>query len=129
VQALDLIDSWPVENVAAAAIHPDGTVDAAGDQDRQFRIASVSKPITTWACLVAVEEGIVALDQPVGQPGCTLRHLLSHAGGYPFEGVEPIAKPEGTRIYSNTGIEIAAQAIADAAGMTFDVYLSEASRS
>jgi CubicO group peptidase (beta-lactamase class C family) len=126
VQALDLIDSWPVENVAAAVISPNGAVDTAGDQDRQFRIASVAKPITTWACLVAVEEGIVALDQPVGQPGCTLRHLLSHAGGYPFDGAEPIAKPESTRIYSNTGIEIAAQAIADAAGMSFEVYLSEA---
>ena len=58
MQALDLIDSWPVENVAAAVIRPNGAVDAAGDQDRQFRIASVAKPITTWACLVAVEEGI-----------------------------------------------------------------------
>ena len=113
MQALDLIESWPVDNVAAAVIRPDGVVDSTGDQDRQFRIASVAKPITTWACLVAVEEGIVALDQRVGQPGCTLRHLLSHAGGYPFDGTDPIAKPGGTRIYSNTG-------------MTFDAYLSEA---
>ena len=126
MQAFQLIDSWAVDNVAAAVISPNGTVDIKGDQDRIFRIASVAKTITTWACLVALEEGIVALDQPVGQPGCTLRHLLSHAGGYPFDGAEPIAKPERTRIYSNTGIEMAAQMVADAAGITFEEYLSEA---
>ena len=66
--------------------------------------------------LVAVEEGIVDLDDPVGQPGCTLRHLLAHAGGYAFDGPEPIAKPERTRIYSNTGIELAGAALAAASG-------------
>ena len=126
MQALQLIDSWPVDNVAAAVMSANGTVDTKGDQDRIFRIASVAKTISTWACLIAVEEGTVALDQPVGQPGCTLRHLLSHAGGYPFDGAEPIAKPKRTRIYSNTGIEMAAQMVADAAGMTFEVYLGEA---
>ena len=64
--------------------------------------------------LVAVEEGIVELDQPVGQPGCTLRHLLAHAGGYPFDGDDPIARPEATRMYSNTGFELAARRRRDA---------------
>jgi CubicO group peptidase (beta-lactamase class C family) len=125
VQALKLIDSWPVDNVAVAVVGPDRSISSNGDQAHQFRIASIAKTITTWACLVAVEEGIVALDQPVGQPGCTLRHLLCHAGGYGFDGVEPIAKPERTRIYSNTGIEMAAQTVADAAGMSFVQYLDE----
>jgi CubicO group peptidase (beta-lactamase class C family) len=125
VQALRLTESWPVDNVAAAVVHADGSVDTTGDQDRQFRIASVAKMITTWACLVAVEEGIVALEQPIGQPGCTLRHLLSHAGGYAFDGPVPIARPERTRIYSNTGVELAAAAVADAAGITFAKYLDE----
>ncbi len=100
-------------------------IDTRGDQDHPFRVASVAKTITTWACLIAVEEGIVALDQPVGQPGCMLRHLLSHAGGYGFDGADPIARPERTRIYSNTGIEMAAHAVADAAGMPFAEYLAE----
>ena len=126
MQALRLTDSWPVDNVAAAVVLPDGSIESTGDQQRSFRIASVAKTITTWACLVAVEEGIVALDQPVGQPGCTLRHLLCHAGGYGFDGAEPIARPERTRIYSNTGIEMAANAVADAAGITFADYLGEA---
>jgi CubicO group peptidase (beta-lactamase class C family) len=79
-----------------------------------------------WAALVAVEEGTVSLDQPVGQEGCTLRHLLAHAGGYSFDGPAPIAKPGTRRIYSNTGIELAADAIGEAAGMPFELYLREA---
>jgi CubicO group peptidase (beta-lactamase class C family) len=126
VQALQLIDAWPVDNAVAAFVDKSGTIHSSGDQQRQFRVASIAKTVTSWACLVAVEEGIVALDQPIGQPGCTLRHLLSHAGGYAFDGPEPIAKPERTRIYSNTGIEMAAQAVADAAGIPFVEYLDEA---
>ncbi len=126
MKALRLIDTWPVETAAAAVIRPDGSTDTAGDQQHTFRIASVAKTITTWACLVAVEEGIVSLDQPVGQPGCTLRHLLSHAGGYAFDGSEPIARPERNRIYSNTGIEMAAVTVAEAAGIAFERYLNEA---
>jgi CubicO group peptidase (beta-lactamase class C family) len=126
VQSLRQLDDWPVGNAAAAVVRPNGSIDCMGDQDRPFRIASLAKPITTWACLIAIEEGIVTLDQPVGQPGCTLRHLLSHAGGYGFDGNEPIARPERTRIYSNTGIEMAAQAITEAAGMPFAEYLADA---
>ena len=126
MQALRLTDSWPVDNVAVSVLRADGSTETSGDQDHLFRIASVAKTITTWACLVAVEEGIVALDQPVGQPGCTLRHLLCHAGGYGFDGVDPIARPERTRIYSNTGIEMAAATVSEAAGIRFADYLAEA---
>ena len=126
MEALGLTASWPVDHVAAAVVSPDGSIDAIGETDRSFRLASISKVMTGWATLVAVEEGIVALDQPVGQPGCTMRHLLAHAGGYPFDGVDPISPPERRRIYSNRGIELAASAVADAAGMPFADYLGEA---
>src|SRR4051794_39169881 len=82
--------------------------------------------MTAWATLVAVEEGIVALDQPVGQPGCTLRHLLAHPGGSPFTGDQPIARPARMRIYSNTGVELVAATVAAAAEMPFDAYLRDA---
>lgn len=126
MEALRLTESWPVGHVASAVIRPDDRVETIGDAQRGFRIASIAKVITTWACLIAVEEGTVALDDPVGQPGCTLRHLLAHAGGYGFDGPTPIARPERTRIYSNTGIELAAQHVAGAASMTFGEYLGEA---
>ena len=50
------------------------------------RLASVSKPVTALATLVAAEEGVVDLDEPAGPPGSTVRHLLAHASGLPFEG-------------------------------------------
>ncbi len=114
-------------HVSAAVVGADGAVlERAGDPDRRYRLASLTKPMTAWAALVAVEEGIIGLDQPLGQPGCTLRHLLAHAGGYPFDGDEPIAVPERRRIYSNTGIEMVAVAVAESAGMPFDEYLAAA---
>jgi len=126
MRALDLVADWPVPTVAAAVVLPDGSVDTTGDPSHVFRIASITKMLVGWAALVAVEEGIVSLDAPFGQPGCTLRHLLSHAGGYPFTGAEPIAAPGTRRIYSNTGIDLAAQLVAESADMPFEQYLREA---
>jgi CubicO group peptidase (beta-lactamase class C family) len=126
VTALDRTATWPVPNVSAAVVAPSGLLASVGDGSNPYRLASIAKVLTGWATMIAVEEGIVSLDQPVGQPGCTLRHLLSHAGGYGFDGEEPISRPGVRRNYSNTGIELAAAAVADAAGMPFDRYLAEA---
>ena len=130
MHALDLIAHWPVEHVGAAVVvvPADGAprVATQGDPRHSYRIASLSKPLAAWAALVALEEGLVTLDQPIGQPGCTLRHLLAHAGGYSFDGPEPVAAPGTRRIYSNTGIELAAAAVAAAAEMPFAQYLAEA---
>ena len=131
MHALELIDDWPVVSVSAAALVYDGAgarirTHRRGDSEQSYRIASITKPITAWAVLVAVEEGLLELDSPLGQPGCTLRHLLSHAGGYPFDGPTPIAAPGTRRIYSNTGIEMAADAVVAASGMPFVEYLTEA---
>ena len=130
--ALDLCTEWPVDHVSAAIVrHHDESstvVSTHGDVDHVYRLASLAKPMTTWAVLVAVEEGIVGLDAELpesfaGQRHCTLRHLLSHAGGYPFDGTTPIAAPERTRTYSNGGIELAADLVAHASDMAFADYL------
>jgi CubicO group peptidase (beta-lactamase class C family) len=127
LRALELVDAWPVPNAGAAVVAADGTVlGRRGATDWPFRLASLTKPLAAWAVLIATEEGIVGLDDPVGQSGCTLRHLLAHAGGYPFEGADPVAPPERRRIYSNTGFELAAGAVEHVAGMTFNEYLAEA---
>lgn len=76
--------------------------------------------------MIAVEEGITHLDEPVGQQGCTVRHLLSHAGGYSFDGVNAITSPARKRIYSNTGIEMLATHVGERAGLDFADYLREA---
>ncbi len=130
MRALELTAAWPVDHVSAGAIvaghgHA-ASLHRVGDPSRPYRIASISKPLTAWAVLVAVEEGTIGLDTPVGQPDCTLAHLLAHAGGYSFDGPDPVSPPGRRRIYSNTGIELAAAAVADAAGMPFEQYLREA---
>jgi CubicO group peptidase (beta-lactamase class C family) len=126
VSALDLTSDWPVGQVSSAVLRGGQVVTTVGDVERVQRLASISKPMAAWAMLVAVEEGVVELDQPVGQPNCTLHHLLAHAGGYPFDGDEPIARPEATRMYSNTGFVLAAQAVEHATGIAFADYLREA---
>ena len=127
---LELVRTWPVPNVSAAIVRFVGgtpsTISTEGDATRSYRIASISKPITAWAVLIGVEEGLLSLDDAVGQPGCTLRHLLAHAGGYAFDGDAPISTPGKRRVYSNTGIELAADALAAAAGLPFGDYLREA---
>lgn len=122
-----LADRWPAEIWSCAVVHgPDPVLETRGDTGRIQRIASVSKPIAAWAVLVAVEEGAVALDDPVGQNGCTLAHLLSHAGGYPFDGAQPVGRPGAKRIYSNSGYDMVATHLESATGIAFADYLDEA---
>jgi len=122
---------WPVDNAAVAVVGADGAVlAAAGEQDRVFRLASVTKTLTAYAVLIAVEEGAVEWDTPAGPPGATVRHLVAHASGLPFEaGASELrvqAQPGARRIYSNTGFDVLAAAVAEAAGMPFADYLHEA---
>lgn len=126
MRALQRVATWDVANAAAAVVADGRAVGSIGDLDRVFRLASLTKVATGWAAIVAVEEGTIGLDDPVGQPGCTLRHLLAHAGGYPTNGADPITKPRRRRIYSNSGIELVAAAIEQRAGMSFATYLTDA---
>lgn len=126
VDALRQVDEWPAENVAVGVVSGDAVVATHGPADRRFAWASVTKPVTAVAILVAAEEGTIDLDEPAGPPGSTVRHLLSHASGLPFEGREPIAKPGTRRIYSNTGVEIAVETLESHAEMPFAEYLRQA---
>ena len=129
MSALHLATDWPVDHVGAAIITEAG-VEHLGELERPYRLASLTKPMTAWAILVAVEEGVIDLDAPLQHvataEGATMRHLLSHASGFPVDGDEPIAAIERTRIYSNTGFERAADELAAAAEMPFTDYFREA---
>lgn len=122
MHALRQIDAWPVGRAAAGIVRRDGTVQARGDRATVVRLASVTKLVTALATLVAAEEGVVDLDEPAGPPGATLRHLLAHASGLPFEGEAPIAPPGRRRIYSNEGFRVLAAQVAARAEMPFDRY-------
>jgi CubicO group peptidase (beta-lactamase class C family) len=100
-----------------------GRVEAShGVLDRVFRWTSVTKLATSVAVLVAAEEGIVDVDEPAGPPGSTVRHLLAHASGLPFEGTRPLTRPGARRIYSNAGFEVLGAHVAERAGMPFAEY-------
>ena len=42
------------------------------EQERTFRLASVTKPIVAYAVLIAVEEGALDWDDPAGPEGSTV---------------------------------------------------------
>jgi CubicO group peptidase (beta-lactamase class C family) len=120
---------WPVGRARVAVVSPSGVETAslggvAGDDE--FAVASVTKLMTSLAALAAVGSGRIDLDEPVAGAGegVTLRHLLAHAGGFPFEPPGRARPPGQRRIYSNVGFRVLAEAVADAVGMTFASWLS-----
>jgi CubicO group peptidase (beta-lactamase class C family) len=86
VQALKQIEEWGADNAAAGVVNRERVVAWHGDEGHEFRWASVTKPVAALAVMVAVEEGVVDLDEAAGPPGSTVRHLLAHASGLPFDG-------------------------------------------
>jgi len=126
VRALEQIDGWGARTAAAGVTAAEATLAAHGATEHVFRWASVTKPVTALAALVAVEEGVVDLDEPAGPPGSTLRHLLAHASGLPLDEGAPLAEPGRRRIYSNAGFEALATLVAERAEMPFADYLRAA---
>jgi CubicO group peptidase (beta-lactamase class C family) len=125
MEALGLVDEWPVGHVAVGVASARETLFVhgfAGD----FRWASVTKPVTALACLVAAEEGTLDLDEPAGPPGSTVRHLLAHASGLPPEGTNPIARPGERRIYSDAAFDVLGETLEARAQMPFADYFRAA---
>jgi CubicO group peptidase (beta-lactamase class C family) len=126
VLSLRLVDRWPVDNVATAVVAETGDVLAGhGDLDRVFRLASVTKLITTYAALVAIGEGVAELDDRAGPPGATIRHLLAHASGLSPDSDMVVARPGARRIYSNSGFDMLANTLAERSGIPFAEYVTD----
>ena len=126
MEALCEIDHWDARTAAAGVVNADTVLATHGPRDAVLRWASVTKLLTGLAVLVAVEEGTVDLDDALGPPGSTLRHLLAHASGLPTDNGPPLMPPERRRIYSNAGIEVAAAHVAEHSAMAFGDYLHAA---
>ncbi|ODR27379.1 serine hydrolase domain-containing protein [Mycolicibacterium porcinum] len=123
---LDVIDTWPVDSVAAAVVGPSGVLASRGDTSKPFALASVTKPLVARAAQIAIEEGAVELDTPAGPPGATIRHLLAHTSGVSMRSADVLARPGQRRIYSNYGFELLARTVESAADIEFGSYLTEA---
>jgi CubicO group peptidase (beta-lactamase class C family) len=119
---------WPVGRAGVAVVSASGVETAfrggVGGGD-QFEVASVTKLMTSLAALAAVESGRIELARPVpgAGEGVTLRHLLAHTGGFPFEPPARVRPPGQRRIYSNVGFRVLAEAVADAVGVSFANWL------
>jgi CubicO group peptidase (beta-lactamase class C family) len=124
VEALRQIDDWPATTAAAGVVRSGEVVSVRGPRDHVFRWASVTKLVTALAALVAAEEGVIDLDEPAGPEGSTVRHLLAHASGLPFEPGGPSARPGQRRVYSTVGFETLAEHVALRAEMPFGEYLT-----
>ena len=118
-RVLASIDDWGAGHAAAAVLGPDGVLAMHGDPGRSFRWASVTKPVTALAVLIAAERGLLGLDAAAGPPGSTIRHLLAHASGLSFEGAAILAAPGTRRIYSNPGYDLLGVLVAERAGRSF----------
>ncbi len=128
--ALETVGQWPVGHAAGGrrrarrrARRDVEVVEQTGDADASFPWASVTKLLVAMAVLVASEEGTLALDDPAGPPGSTVRHLLAHASGLGPDSVEPLTAPGRRRIYSNIGYELLADLVSQRSGMPFSDYL------
>ncbi len=126
MEALRAIEGWGADTAAAGVVRADGVAATQGATEAELPWASVTKLLTGLTILVALEEGTIDLDEPAGPPGATVRHLLAHASGLPVDGEEPIAEPGRRRIYSNTGIELAARLLEQRAEMPFADYFAAA---
>lgn len=119
-------ENWPVEHASAAVVLADGSVaGTSGDLERRYPLASVTKLLTAYSMLVALDEGALELDQPAGPEGSTVRHLLAHSAGYDFAERTVRYEPGTRRLYSNAGFEVLGETLEEATGISMADYLRE----
>jgi CubicO group peptidase (beta-lactamase class C family) len=124
-EVLAAADGWGAGRWGVALLDRDGLVAERGSRDAALPWASVTKLVTAWTSLIAVDRGLVALDDPAGPPGSTIRHLLAHASGLAFDDATVVSPPARTRIYSNTGYDALASAVEARAARPFGVLMRE----
>jgi CubicO group peptidase (beta-lactamase class C family) len=156
--ALGVVVDGKLAHVAVSGVR-DITSKAPVDADTVFRIASMTKSFTAMAILKLRDEGKLSLDDPAERyvpelktlayptsdaPRITVRHLLSHATGFPEDnpwgdqqlaatdaemdamlkaGI-PFSNPPGVAYeYSNYGFAILGRIVSNVAGVPYRQYL------
>ncbi|HEX2688166.1 MAG TPA: serine hydrolase domain-containing protein [Kofleriaceae bacterium] len=92
---------------ARAAGFADREAARPANEDTQFRIASMTKPVVSVAALALIDQGKLSLEDPVTkwlpsfrpkladgrEPVITVRHLLTHTSGLTYKFLEPAGGP------------------------------------
>jgi len=165
----DAMSRFGVPGVAVGIVHGDEE-DVAGfgvtsaenplevDGDTLFQLGSITKTYTATAAMRLVEDGLLDLDEPVRKvlpelrladeiaaEGVTMRHLLSHTGGWAgdyfailgpgddalaqmverLDRLEQLTPLGETWSYNNAGFYIAGRMIEVLTGKPFEAALSE----
>lgn len=116
-------EDWPTDHHAVGVTTADATVATHGEVDGVIGFASVTKPVFAYGFLVAVQDGLVHLDEPAGPEGATVRHLLAHASGVGPDESSPTSRVEQRRIYSNHGFDLLGDLLADRTGEPVALHL------
>lgn len=105
----------------------------AGAVDEVFPFASVTKPLVAWSALVAVDRGLLRLEDPASPerdggpllPGATVADLLAHSSGIGFDTDAVLAPAGRRRIYSNRGIELLGERLREATGTDLEAWIEQ----
>jgi CubicO group peptidase (beta-lactamase class C family) len=124
-EVLAAAEGWGAGRCGVALLDREGLVAERGSRDAALPWASVTKLATAWTALIAVDRGLVGLEDQAGPPGSTVRHLLAHASGLAFDDATVVSPPARTRIYSNMGYDTLAVTVEDRAGRPFDGLMRE----
>lgn len=108
---------------AHGVVGASGSLALTNDADAIYPFASVTKLVAAYAMLVAVDRDHIGLDDPAGP--ATLRHVLAHASGLSFDAGPAVTEPGKRRIYSNYGIEVAGEAVANATGTRIQEWIED----
>jgi len=121
------VEGWEPDTVAVGVTDPTGTLATHGPVEQVLALTSVTKPLAAYAILIAVQDGIVALDEPVevdsANDGITVRHLLAHASGLPMDEGGGVTTVGEKRIYSNWGFDVLGQLVSERVDLPFDDHL------
>ena len=110
-----IVAAWPGEPAVVALARQGGrarVVDAVGPLGERRAWASVSKLVVGLAAGTDVDAGRVRYEDPLGPPGATLAHLLSHSAGLGLEEGDRRHAVGTRRVYSNVGFDLVASALA-----------------
>ncbi len=124
--AISILGEWSFD-CGLVVVDAEGILHEEGVTTTDYPFASVTKPLAAYAAMIAVDRHLLDLDAPAGPraPGATIRHLMSHASGLPFEAGYPAQRPERHRVYSNVGIEVMGERFEEETGIDIQTWVDE----